>query len=119
MSLEILSVDKAPPKPKTTHIQELKALPSGDKKEENQQLQQAESTMSGSKLLMDAVTNSAGIDTSMARISFTKDDSTGEILIRVIDNETDEVLKQIPPEAIVELRKRLGDLQGLLLDKKA
>jgi flagellar protein FlaG len=118
MSLEILSVDKAPPKPKTTHIRELKALPSGDKKEENQQLQQAESTMPGSKL-MDAITNSAVVDTSMARISFTKDDGTGEIVIRVIDNETDEVLMQIPPEAIVELRKRLGDLQGLLLDKKA
>jgi len=54
----------------------------------------------------------------MARVSFSKDKDTGDILIKIIDNKTDEVIKQIPPEEVLELKKRLGDMQGLLLDKR-
>ncbi|MDQ1316822.1 MAG: flagellar protein FlaG [Candidatus Poribacteria bacterium] len=118
MSLATINKDMTQPKPTT--IQEQKVLkPNGNKLEaQSQQVQQTESS-SDSKKLMDTISDSVGVDRSMAHISFSKDDSTGDIVIKIIDNKTDEVIKQIPSEAIVELRKRLNDLQGLFLDKKA
>ena len=118
MSLAVINTDMTQPKPTT--IQEQKVLkPNGNKLEtQSQQVQQTESS-SNSKKRMDTVSDSVGVDKSMAHISFSKDNSTGDIVIKIIDNKTDEVIKQIPPEAVVELRKRLSDIQGLFLDKKA
>jgi flagellar protein FlaG len=118
MSLAFINTDMTQPKSITT--QEQKVLKPNDSKVEtqSQQTQQTESS-SDSKKLIDFISDSVGVDKSMAHISFSKDDSTGDIVIKIIDNKTDEVIKQIPPEAIVELRKRLSDFQGLFLDKKA
>ncbi len=82
------------------------------------QAEQSESTMSGIKQLTDAIAKSMNMDMSSARVSFSKDTNTGDIVIEIIDSETDEVIKQIPSKEVIELRKRLGDLQGLLLDRK-
>ena len=122
MSLAVINTDMTQPKPTT--IQEQKVLkPNGNKLEtQSQQVQQTESSSasdSDSKKLMDTISDSIGVDKSMAHISFSKDDSTGDIVIKIIDNKTDEVIRQIPPEEVVELRKRLSDIQGLFLDKKA
>jgi flagellar protein FlaG len=114
MSSAFINTDVTQPKPTT--VQEQKVLKTNDSKVENQS-QQTESS-SDSKKLIDIISDSIGVDKSMAHISFSKDDNTGDIVIKIIDNKTDEVIKQIPPEAIVELRKRLSDLQGLFLDKK-
>ena len=118
MGLTAINADTTQPKPTT--VQEQKALkPNGNKLETQlQQVQQTE-LASDSKKLMDTISDSVGVNKSIAHISFSKDDSTGDIVIKIIDNKTDEVIKQIPSEAVVELRKRLNDFQGLFLDKKA
>jgi flagellar protein FlaG len=117
----ISSLDNTPPKPKEIINVEQKANSLTDKIEGNQQSQakQTETSMSTMKQLLDVIADSSGINMSMARISFSEDKDTGDIVIKIIDNKTDEVIKQIPPEEVVELRKRLGDLQGLMIDKKA
>jgi flagellar protein FlaG len=114
-SLTTLSVDKDPPKSKALNNQEPKASATAERKEESQQFED----YSGSKALADAISSSAGVDMSMARLSFSKDEETGDIVIKIIDNKTDEVIKQIPAKEFEELRKRLGDVIGLVLDKKA
>jgi len=110
MGLTVSNIDRTQVKSQTIQNQEQKVLQSNDKKYESQQFQQ--------KALTDAINEIASIDILTAHISFSKDDGTGDIVIKIIDNNTDKVIRQIPPEDIVELRKRLGDLQGLLLDKK-
>lgn len=114
-NLANLSVDKNPPKPKALNNQEPKTLMAVEQKEESQQ----SDDFSVPKALADAISNSAGVDMSMARLSFSKDEETGDIVIKIIDNKTDEVIKQIPAKEFEELRKRLGDILGLVLDKKA
>ena len=114
-SLTTLSIDKDPPKPKALNNQEPKNSTTVERKGENQQ----SDDVSMSKALADAISNSAGVDMSMARLAFSKDEETGDIVIKIIDNETDEVIKQIPAKEFEELRKRLGDILGLVLDKKA
>ena len=117
MGIQILttsSVDKDPPKLKALSNQESKIPATVERKVETQQSEDS----SGSKAIADVISDSVGVDMSTARLSFSKDEE-GDIVIKIIDNKTDEVIKQIPPEEFEELKKRLGDILGLVLDKKA
>ena len=62
---------------------------------------------------------SNGIRLSDIRLSFTVDEDTGETVVTILDSETGEVIKKIPSDEILSLKKRIGDMIGLLLDKKA
>jgi flagellar protein FlaG len=44
-------------------------------------------------------------------LNFRVDDDTGRLVIRVIDAETDEVVRQIPPDRLLELQQRLSEIQ--------
>lgn len=47
-------------------------------------------------------------------LQFTIEKDSGEMVVKVIDKETNEVIRQIPPEVIMELRKRLEDAAGVI-----
>ena len=64
------------------------------------------------------VADSKGIDRSDNSLAFSVDEETGETVINIIDNTTGDVIKQIPPDEILRLKKRMGEIQGLLLDRK-
>ena len=51
-------------------------------------------------------------------VAFTIDHETGDMYIRVIDNETREVIRQIPPEEFVRISNRLAKMIGLLFDQR-
>jgi flagellar protein FlaG len=44
-------------------------------------------------------------------LNFRVDDDTGRLVIRVIDAATDEVVRQIPPDRLLELQQRLSEIQ--------
>jgi len=52
-------------------------------------------------------------------IDFATDDQTGSIVIKIIDRDTGETLRQIPPEQILNLRSHLKEIQGLVFDHMA
>lgn len=52
-------------------------------------------------------------------LSFSIDTETGTTVVKVIDKETDEVIKQIPSEEMLALTKALDQLRGLLVKQKA
>jgi uncharacterized FlaG/YvyC family protein len=52
-------------------------------------------------------------------IRFDRYEKTGELIIRVCDCETDEVVKEIPPEKILDVVNGLCELAGLLVDEIA
>ena len=52
-------------------------------------------------------------------VAFSVDHETGDMVIRVIDNETDEVIRQVPPEEFVRIATRLAKMVGLLFDQKS
>lgn len=56
------------------------------------------------------------------QINFTIDDKIDRVVVKIIDGETQEVIRQIPPEEMVALMKRLKDLvdgfKGLLYNHK-
>ena len=49
------------------------------------------------------------IQTVNRNLQFTLDEESGRTIIRVIDAETDEVIRQIPPEEILALARHLRD----------
>ena len=51
------------------------------------------------------------------RLKFIIDQESREILIKVIDNETDKVIKVLPPEELQRLHSRIRETIGFLFDK--
>jgi flagellar protein FlaG len=49
-------------------------------------------------------------------LQFSIDDRTNTVIVKLIDGETGEVIRQIPPEEIVRLRAYYRDQQGLLVN---
>lgn len=40
----------------------------------------------------------------------------GQLVVKIVDQETDEVIRQVPAEEILDLRQALDDLRGNLVD---
>ncbi|MBD3297476.1 MAG: hypothetical protein GF341_02395 [candidate division Zixibacteria bacterium] len=47
------------------------------------------------------------------------DDNTNDLVISLVNSDTDEVIRQMPPEAILKMRQRLEELLGVLFDTMA
>ena len=55
-------------------------------------------------------------DDGLYSVRFEKDDASHELIVKIVDSETDEVIRQIPPEELLSLTKQLKELQGNLVD---
>lgn len=54
-----------------------------------------------------------------SELSFSLEQESGRMLVKIVDLETNEVIRQIPSEEIVRISKALDRLQGLLLNNEA
>jgi flagellar protein FlaG len=54
-----------------------------------------------------------------SELQFSTDQTTGKTIVRVVDGETGEVIRQMPSKEIIEIAKALDRLQGLLVRNKA
>jgi flagellar protein FlaG len=52
-------------------------------------------------------------------LQFSVDRESGETVVKVIDPETDEVVRQIPSEELMQLRKRLEQAAGVFFHDSA
>jgi flagellar protein FlaG len=52
-------------------------------------------------------------------ISFFFDEASGRNGVKVVDRQTGEVLKQIPPEEVLKTAARIREMVGALLDERA
>ena len=55
---------------------------------------------------------------SNSKLQIEQDKETGTFIYRSVDPETGEVLRQWPPEQLLELREHLSDIEGMLFDKE-
>ncbi len=56
-------------------------------------------------------------ETLQTKLNFSVDAGTNSIVVKVIDKDTDKVIRQIPPEAMLELQEKMQDLSGFLLSE--
>lgn len=45
-------------------------------------------------------------------------DTTNRVVIKIVDKETDEVLREIPPEKTLNMISKVWELAGMLVDEK-
>ncbi|MFP5213448.1 MAG: flagellar protein FlaG [Acidobacteriota bacterium] len=51
-------------------------------------------------------------------LNFKVTDKTGDLVVKVLNRETGDTIRQIPPEDLVKLREKLQELRGVLFDGK-
>lgn len=72
------------------------------------------------RALGDAVDEMKSFAQSIQRnLDFSVDDSTGQVVVKVIDGSSGDVIRQIPSEEILRLSERLADMRSLLFQAKA
>jgi flagellar protein FlaG len=52
-------------------------------------------------------------------VMFSIDSDTGRSVVRIVDQQTGETLRQIPPQELIDISKSLEKMQGLLLRGEA
>jgi len=89
--------------------------------EQNNQNQKQESVENiPPKVLKTAVENlNKKLQMLNSQLKVETDEDTGIRVIKIIDKETDEVIRQIPPEVMLKIAKYLDEVTGLLFNEKA
>ncbi|OVZ58051.1 hypothetical protein CDO44_16945 [Pigmentiphaga sp. NML080357] len=52
-------------------------------------------------------------------LTFSIDEDSGTVVVKIVDGDTQDVIRQIPSEQALALSRSLDQLKGLLLDGKA
>jgi len=50
------------------------------------------------------------------RVNFDVDQKTSQVVVKIVDGETDKIIRQIPPEEILNLSRRMDELRGMIFD---
>ena len=50
---------------------------------------------------------------------FSIDDDTGRTIVKIVDSQTDEVIRQMPSEEVLAISKAIDKLKGVLIQQKA
>ncbi|MDH2241442.1 flagellar protein FlaG [Pseudomonas sp. GD03909] len=59
------------------------------------------------------------VQTLQRNLNFSVDDSTGEVVVQVLDGDSGKVVRQIPSEDILRLADRLDEMRSLLFEATA
>lgn len=59
------------------------------------------------------------VNLSQTGLEFSVDDDTDTMVVKVLDTETQKVIRQIPSEEVLKIAQALDKLQGLLVRDKA
>jgi flagellar protein FlaG len=73
------------------------------------------------KKLKDALSmanNKMKLTQPSTRCEFTYHEKTNRVSIKLVDKETNEVVKEIPPEKTIKMIEKLWEIAGLLVDEK-
>lgn len=58
-------------------------------------------------------------ETFNRRLSFSYNDKLGQVVVKIIDDDTDKVVREIPPVELQHCYERIREVLGLLFDKSA
>ncbi|NMA95833.1 MAG: flagellar protein FlaG [Clostridiales bacterium] len=71
------------------------------------------------EMLVKAVDDSNNaLETHNRRFDISIHEHTGTIMVKVIDTNTDEIIREIPPEKILDMAAALWELAGIIIDRK-
>ncbi len=53
------------------------------------------------------------------RLKFSVHDGTNQVVVKIIDQKTDKVVREIPPKEVIKFIDRFHKLLGVFIDKKS
>jgi flagellar protein FlaG len=70
--------------------------------------------------LQDAVdtTNRLLFEQQSTHFKFEVHDRTGRVMVNLVDTKTDEIIKEMPPEKILDLVANIWELVGIIVDER-
>jgi flagellar protein FlaG len=70
------------------------------------------------KSTIDSAISGMNAKMSKTRCAYAYDEDTKRITIKVYDDETDELIREVPPEKSLEVLKKIWELAGIIIDEK-
>lgn len=71
-----------------------------------------------SEATMDDAVKKANLKMEHTRCEYSYHKETNRVSIKVIDRDTDEVVREIPPEKSLDMLQKMWELAGMLVDEK-
>lgn len=83
-----------------------------------QEGQQPQTTSQENKLPPEELLNQikAITEDGLYSVRFERDSGTEDLIVKIVDSDTDEVIRQIPPEELLNLTKHLKELSGSIVN---
>lgn len=120
MNINLLNGINAYPTPLTVSVQKTAATYSQILPLSQVKNIQSETTFGSDQDVQQAVQKIQETVANLAHnLHFSIDEDTGRTIIKVMDTNTDEVIRQIPTEEAIEIAHTLDKVQGLLFNDKA
>jgi flagellar protein FlaG len=91
-------------------------LPAKTEKPPAEDIMRTKPPVSMEAILGDLVEVSAAFN---RRLSFRVNEKLGQVVVKVIDVNTDKVIREIPPEELQHVHERIREVIGLLFDERA
>ncbi len=71
------------------------------------------------KVVIDAIERAnRAISGGNRRFEFSVHEKTKEIMVKVVDSDTNQVIREIPPEKILDMVAKLCEMAGLIVDER-
>lgn len=58
-------------------------------------------------------------ETIQTKLSFSVDEENNEIVVKIFDKESEELIRQFPSDKMLSLQDKMSDLAGFLFDQQA
>ena len=71
------------------------------------------------KVIIDAIERAnKAVSIANRRFEYSIHEGTKEIMVKVINSETEEIIREIPPEKILDLVATLWEMVGIIVDER-
>ena len=107
-----------PTKPNVTNvISNVQNLPYTKETKETKELKSSAIPEKNAEKMMIALNELT--NTLKTKLNFSLHKPTNNVIIKIIDGDTNQVIKQIPLEDLVQIQEKMQSLTGLLFDNNA
>jgi flagellar protein FlaG len=72
---------------------------------------------SAEELQQDLDVINAQLETMNRSLQFSIDEELKDVVVKIVDTKTGEIIRQIPPDEVLRLREHFKEMVGLILEK--
>ncbi|WP_366923009.1 flagellar protein FlaG [Metallumcola ferriviriculae] len=102
----------------TQEVQKDKHKKSETQNKEGQPRQARQPGIKDNEFIAAIETANKSLKSYKTRFEFSIHEATKEIMVKVVNTETDEVIREIPPEKILDMVAKMWELAGIMVDEK-